>query len=346
MIFRAALYSHLADRLEVHPEQFAAPILEYILKESPQMASDVLGILKSYGVFVPPIKEVRSEERRSMWPDLVCYDQNGREGLLIKIFFSSIPEENTLAACVDRFRTSHATLLIIAPARRMRSLWSLLKRLPSDWGMSAESQSDDLFSITIEENLCLAMVSWEALLEWLVLRGESSEDRQTSEVRRLQHFVCRQDWEADVLFQSGLFVEEVPLLLANLQRLIHDVACLIADLEMDSRFPVRLDSDNSSLFQAMLLGGYQMRLAVHVGMWMEDESNPLWLEVPLFNGGREEEVRRKLLPMAHRYPLHHYSGYGLVPIHLPQEADYCETVYYVVAQLLEIASLLSGSEAT
>ena len=74
------------------------------------------------------------------------------------------------------------------------------------------------------------MVSWEAFLEQLVSRGEYTEDQQTGEIRRLQHFVCRQDWESDVRFPSGLFVEQVPLLLANLQVLLHEVTSLISDL--------------------------------------------------------------------------------------------------------------------
>lgn len=346
MAFNTSPYWHLSDRLGIHPELVAAAMLEYILRGSPQVTQDMLGILRANGVYVSPIKGVTLAEGQSMWPDLMCYDHHGHQSLLVKVLFSTIPEENSFAASLDKFRRSHATLLIISPARRMESLWSFLKRLPTDWGTSGEYQGTDLCSITIEENFCLAMISWEALLKQLISRGEYTEDPQTSEIRRLQHFIRSLDWEADVRFSSALFVEEVPLLLANLQRLLHDVNLLIADLGRDARFPVKLGSAAGSLFQDMVLGGYRGSLAVHVGMWMEDESSPLWFEVPLFDGAKEEEVRRKLLPLAHRYPVSSFHGYGLIPIYLPQEADYCETVYYVVAQLREIASLLKDKEAT
>lgn len=132
MAFKTSPYSHLADRFGFHPELFVAAMLEYILKGSPQMARDMLGILRAKGVYVSPIKGVKLAAGQSMWPDLVCYGHNGHENLLVKVLFNSIPEENSFAACLDRFRHSHATLLIIAPAGRMKSLSSFLKRLPSD----------------------------------------------------------------------------------------------------------------------------------------------------------------------------------------------------------------------
>ncbi len=117
------------------PENVAVESLAHILSESEATRRALSAILSVGGATVGPIARVRTQAtgEEGERPDLVGFDQRGRECVLMEAkFWAGLTANQPLAYLTRLSEKSPSALLFIAPAARIESLWAELCRQVSE----------------------------------------------------------------------------------------------------------------------------------------------------------------------------------------------------------------------
>ena len=178
------LLAHLAWMLSSHHEDIAVEALGFILKS--EAARKVIEeVLKDGGANVGPIAKFQTQvgEGRTR-PDLVGFDRQDDECVLIEAKFWAGLTENQPNAYLERLHPGKA-LLFVAPPSRGESLWSELRRLVGNGSLDSVCEKADFKSVTTDDRKHLMLISWAHLLDRLEGAGDSHSRVGTQQLRGL-----------------------------------------------------------------------------------------------------------------------------------------------------------------
>jgi hypothetical protein len=196
-----SILAHLAPLLTNQVENFATDALAHLLLEYPVISDGFREYLSQSGVkFTDSIKiKTQASWQDGAIPDLVGQDQEGRYIIIVESKFwapltSNQPETYLKRLPFDR----QAILIFIAPASRLRILWSeLLARSNVAQPNKFNAQLKGQFLIApINEKHILALTSWEAFLDFLHHKAsEAGDTYATADIWQLQSLCTRIDEE-------------------------------------------------------------------------------------------------------------------------------------------------------
>ena len=138
---KQTLLNLIARKYTNRREDVAVDALGHILSYSDAARGALTDMLSNAGIGAAPISKVVTQaigidgER----PDLACYDDQDNECLLIEAKFWAQLTDKQPGGYLNRLHgDSPSTLLFVAPAARLGSLWSELQRRLSEQGLELD----------------------------------------------------------------------------------------------------------------------------------------------------------------------------------------------------------------
>ena len=208
------LLAKLAFQFSVQQENVAVEALAHVLTRSSvarAAVADLLALSEAEGLgdLVYRTQAAAVGEGR---PDLVGFDAEGRELLLIEAKFWAGLTANQPVAYLERLPVVRgAGLLFVAPAARLPSLWPALVGLCTAAGLMVrrhgETDGDGVSLAALEDGRWLGITSWRHLLDLLIARlDEAGASSAASDARPLAGLCDRMD-EEEFLYNSKVVDE-------------------------------------------------------------------------------------------------------------------------------------------
>ena len=346
-----SLLAHLAWMLSSRHEDVAVEALGYILKSA--SARRVLEFLvKGGGTNTGEIVSVRTQVggEDGTRPDLVGFDGNSKECLIIEAKFWAGLTGNQPTAYLNRLPSEKA-LLFVVPVSRIETLWTELRNLAGTYGsISIFMNSTEFKSATvIREDFgtkYLMLISWQDLLNHL----ENADDLDMNdEIRQLQGFVNRIDESGFPPLRMEELGPEFPRRLKGLKQLVDDAT---------TRSVENGCADIEGLIKASRDGNYGRYIRIaNSGAWFGIDTDrwargsypdtPLWLYFSQWNESDSvplDRTREALKPMVLMDPPDCFDEGSavLIPITLPTEVEYGMVLEAVVCRMQKVAELINA----
>ena len=227
----SSLLAYLAPRLTGRTEDIAVEALGYILSNSIAARSGLFELLRAGGAEIPEVVAVKTQASKDRTrPDLVGFDDQGRERVLVEAKFWAGLTDNQPKAYLDRLTDNGGAtaLLFVAPKARLETLWAELCRLT---GCEPGPAAEDPRSAAIAGDKSLILSSWPALLTSLSAQAALQGDRVVeADISQLRALCERQDEAAFLPLRPDEFAPAFPRRLLQLNRLIDDATELAVKL--------------------------------------------------------------------------------------------------------------------
>ena len=322
--------------------------LGHVLRSKP--ARDVIAALvEERGAEVGDIVGVRTQVtgEDSARPDLVGFDQDGTECVMMEVKFWAGLTENQPNSYLKRLPKGRA-LLFIAPASRMETLWSELCQRAGHNNPQLAEKMTSLKSVKLDGEKHLMLISWPHLLD----RLEGAWDVGPNyDILQLRGLVTRIDQEGEFLpLRSDELAPEFARRIVSLWRLVDD-----ATERSQKAGYVSIDG---LLATAQQRGyGRYMRIA-DTGAWFgigldwwgrgRYPDTPLWLYFEQWKDAPANslhQTRESLDPLTRMDPPQRIDEPNaiLVPIVLPIGVEYDEVLDAVVHQIRTVSELIKAT---
>jgi len=315
----------LTDRVE----DTAVEALGYILSKSPSSISALNRILRSAVAELDSIDLVRTQVtgETGARPDLVGFDEQGKERVLIEAKFWAGLTENQPNGYLERLpRDGPSVLLFVAPEARRDTLWAELQRRVNV-DISDSSETDGLRSAAvIDSQRYLMLTSWRSLLGQMA--NQTSEEGESSaqiDIRQLQGLTERMDEEAFLPLQSSELAPEFPRRMLGLRRLVDDATDRGVNLKWIRIGGLRVTPQATGYGRWIRLFGAVAWFGVNVESWSQKAETPLWVE-----------FSKLKMP----------DGESNIPVHLPVGVEYDAVLDAVVEALISIGQKINPNFET
>ena len=340
------LLSHLAWRmasLSSHREDIAVEALGYILDSNPARQA-LEGLVAQNCADVGRITRVKTQVVGEGRPDLVGFDHEGRERLLIEAKFWARLTDNQPNADLER---SRSVVMFVAPASRIEPLWAdLILRASVD---RSRCSIDDfqLKSVTTDGKKCLMLISWGHLLDLL----EAADSTCLVEIRQLRGLAEREDDDSGFPpLRSEEMSPDIPRRLRGLRRLLMAVANKLKSTEVANVGGLKsILGDTESIGLYMTIADVEAWVGIHFEAWARGNypDTPLWIMFSRKGKQQSMEMNRAnvaLDRLARSDPAECFDddrrNAVFVPIMLPTGVDYEGLIDSVVRRIHEVAHLM------
>lgn len=344
--------AHVAWMLRGTFEDLATEALAYILNGSDTATGAFEELLREAGVDVSPICEVQTQvvEEDGERPDLACLDGEGKRHVLVEVKFDAMLTENQPVQYLrDLPEDRESVLLVIAPKRRLESLWPEmmnLVRTENEFTVGEERYGDSLISVPVRDGCALMLVSWDFLLQWLESHMKSDGDESTlRSIAELQGVVDYEDLNA--FYAPSVELSDLDAdNREKLRRLVYDaieVGKRDGWADMTGYSSTHHDNGYCRYFKmhdVSMWFGYDIRLWKHLG-------GPLWLGFQDAAQKRIGEIRDRLITLRMSRIEDFYQSVpswsqkkDFIRINLPSSGEFPELLEVLLVQLREIACAL------
>jgi hypothetical protein len=343
-----SLFGEIALRLSAHPENTATEALRYTLSEHVEAWSAVRRFLASSGVELPEslafsTQQVADDEST---PDLVGTDSDGAGVFVLEAKFWAGLTPNQPGSYLRNLPSAKpGVVLVVAPTRRLETLWPKLVRATEAAGFDVSELSDPstgLRCAAVTPDHFLAMCSWRALLGQLTREGQVESDaRLLNDVDQLSGLCERMDSEAflplrpeDLSSATGSRIQQLADLVDSV------VAELVADHEADTK-NLTTGGRQSAYGRYFYLGSTACFLALWPALWAKYGDLPFWLTVTDKDWKDRPHVSKALREglAGSTHLVVDAWGRPAVSIDLPTGVERQEVVYAVIDQVKSIVSL-------
>ena len=235
---RQTLLNLVAQKYTNRREDVAVDALGYILGYSEAARESLVGRLRDASIGVAPISKVITQATGvdGGRPDLACYDDQDNECLLIEAKFWAQLTDNQPGGYLNRLHgDSPSTLLFVAPAARLGSLWSELQRRLADQNLELDEPTrniDWMSAVIKHRNQHLMVISWANLLDGMAQRAEQVGDATTSiDIDQLRGLASREDEDSAFLpLRSEELNQEIPRRMISWKQVVDGVIGEVTEL--------------------------------------------------------------------------------------------------------------------
>ena len=185
------LLAYLVSSFPGRTEDIATEALCHVFRHSDACVEALGDVVQSGVRDIDPIDTVNTQVigHDGTRPDLVCFDETGRERVLIEVKFWAGLTANQPNAYIKRLPEDRpAVVMFLVPEDRVRSLWpQLRKRLRREFGLDEEIDAERRCVRISGSQQHLMVVSWGGLLDAMAARSsDSDEPGPVTQIRQLR----------------------------------------------------------------------------------------------------------------------------------------------------------------
>ena len=346
--------AHVAWMLRGSFEDLAVEALGYILNRSKTATQALEEVLRDGGTEVSPFRFVQTQavEETGATPDLACFDRYGEKHVLIEAKFDARLTKNQPIQYLRHLPCDKpSVLLVVAPERRLKSLWAEMTELlreMDDFTISEEIAAEGLRAASVSDSSSLMLVTWEHLLHRLATRaGEKSETdtlRSIAELQGVVEYEVLNAWQTP----SSDWAELAELDVKHFRELI-DGAIRNASHEGWARTEgFSTGGGATGYVRYFAIGQVSVWLGYDLRMW-ETCGGPLWFgfqESAQRNIGTVRESLRGLSAKRPQNYLHDVPAWSqkrdYIRIEMPGKVELPYALEALLVQLREIADALEN----
>ena len=196
MSYDDTLLAYLVSSFPGNTENIATEALKHILRRSNASVEALNDVVRSGVKGVNPITDVESQvvHADGTIPDLVGFDENRKERVLIEVKFWAQLTNNQPNGYLNRLPDDGpAALVFLAPEDRIQSLWRQLRNcVNGDSVVLEEVDSERKCARLGDTQKHLMIVSWGSLLDGMSARsrgdGESSVETEIRQLRSVAKY--------------------------------------------------------------------------------------------------------------------------------------------------------------
>ena len=336
----STLLAHLTPRLTDRVEDMAVEALGYIFSKSPSSIDALNRVLKSGVTELSPVMRVQTQvsDTNLARPDLVGFDEQGKERVLIEAKFWAGLTDNQPNGYLERLPSDGpSVLLFVAPETRRDTLWAeLRRRVVSD--LVDVSGSDGLWSGRVpDSSRYLVLTSWRSLLGQMANQSSEAGDSSAQiDIRQLQGLTERMDEEAFLPIQAAELAPAFPRRMLGLRTLVDDATQRGVSEGWINNSGLRMTPLPTGYGRYMRLGGSTVWFGISFDLWAGSSDTPLWLDHrPVNNHAVPLGQLRRILGMSH--------GEEYVPIPLSVGVVYQAVLDGVVDELQRLGREIEAS---
>ena len=350
MTTNTSLFAQILPMFTSQTERVATEALRHILEQSESARNALEQMLRGAGVETDSLTrfqtEAIGEERERV--DLVCYDGDGTERVLIEAKFWAGLTDNQPNTYLERLpEDTHSALLFVAPAQRIETLWPVLRRraeehhrltVTSDFPASGETRG-----VSVDNSgHKMMLTSWRVVLSHMESQASMAGDRAAvRDIEQLLGLTERMDNDAFLPIHSNELGQEFPRRMQNFLDLISKAADRIRHNELVSWMGPSTSSWISHGVY-MTLADANIWFGLDWGLWGWWRETPLWVQLRSFNSLEDSEAFERLGGYENAGGrLVDVNGGWFVPIYLPTAKEETAVLETVVDTLLRIGSLLT-----
>lgn len=345
---RTSLLAKLAPMFSGQTENVAVEALGHILAGSQSARDALLKVLRSGGAEVGRIAEVRTQVigEGGARPDLVAFDEDGSEHILIEAKFWAGLTENQPLTYLQRLpeqRTS--ALLFVAPHARRESLWAELRRRikESDHGIpfKTEKSSDGFLSASAGGTRWVILISWMNLLDRMATEVSDAGDSQTeADIKQLRSLAAQEDAAAFMPLKAEELGPDVPRRLMGLRTLVDHATVRLKESGLASTEGLNATSKPTGYIRYIRLVGAAASFGIDYSKWATLRDTPLWLEFREWKDTKPlKEIWEKLDSFRRFDPpeLFKVGNKPVIPIELPLGLEQDAVLDAIVRRLKDVA---------
>ena len=347
------LLAKLAPLFGAQTENLAVAALGHILWGSQAARHALSDLLAAAGATVGEIVQVRIQAtgKEGERPDLAGFDRDGRERVLIEAKFWAGLTGNQPVAYLARLPTNTpSTLLFVAPAARIETLWNELLRTvaesQSGITLAPGSELEGLRSAAAGGRRYLLLTTWQVLLDRMAAHAAAASDSHAEkDIGQLQGLAAQQDDEAFLPLRREELGPEFPRRMLGLRRLVDDATDRAITAGFASVKGLKVTPQAWGYGRYLKLAYTTPWFGIDFYDWAREKDTPLWL---WFSGtDAQGKALRALEPLRQRSPPELFEhGDGLVvPVDLPLRVEFAAVVAAVVARLKEVADLIGAGDS-
>ncbi len=339
------LFAHIVPWLTDNIEDVAVEALGYILSNSEAARTALADAVKDGGVRVGPIDRVETWEigDEGAIPDLVCFDGDDSQNLLIEAKFWAGLTKNQPNQYIKQLQENRqnrpAVLLFVAPRARLELLWpELCDRARKEFKVCTISNSGLVRSASVESDLHhLQLISWGALLERMGKAACGVEDKvATADIRQLRGLTDRMDGGTYLPIRPEELSSKSAYHMLDLAQLIDDATDYGKQNLWISTEGARATPHRRGYGRFVHIGGVGTWFGIHTEGWARHSDTPLWLSFHETNRDHltRTELDKNCFELEGRY---------CIPIDVPKAENYHEVLNAVVNSLRNFAKRFDAS---
>jgi hypothetical protein len=352
-----SLFGHLTNRFSTHPENLATEALCFILNRSLVARQAFRQFVAEVGLALPTNLrwQTQSIGEAGEIPDLVGVDEEHQKRIVVEAkFWAGLTDHQPVSYLKSLPMSQTGVLLFIAPDARLTTLWPILQRRcqEAQIAQSRETLSarlpPQLRVLSINEHHCLALTSWSAVLNYLLVKVETAGETDVAgDIQQLLGLCASQDTEAFRPLQSEELTSDTGRRILQYCALVDDVTKQLALTGKVSTKGLGTSTGAGYYGRYLRIKKFGALLMFSSYFWTHLGDAPLCLR--LYDIVTEEwlidaeKSRKALASLEMESPprLQIVDDAVIVPLHLPLGVERDEVVRDMVAQIQSVISLLS-----
>lgn len=302
----STLFGHIASRLSNKTENLATEALGYVLRGSLVARDALQSLLSQSGLPITGMLTYMNQfsGKDQAQPDIVGLDDQGEQRLVVEAKFWAGLTDHQPITYLGRLPKDGGVLLFVAPAARLDLLWGELLRRCADagkLGIAKELDTQTVRRYTIADGTHLALVSWRALLDYLMGRVEAAGDRKTlGDIEQLQGLCEHMDSTAFLPLTSEEITDTQHYKrVLQFNDLIDELVPALINRGVADTNKLTAVSKKGIYGRYLRFHGYGAYLSCDLSRWTTLALTPFWLTFgQSFEGRCPKEVREALAPLA------------------------------------------------
>ena len=278
------LLAYLVSSFPGNTENIATEALRHVFDHSDASVVALNDIVQSGVQRIQPISKVKSQviQQDGTRPDLVGFDETGKERVLIEVKFWAALTNNQPNNYISRLPDDGpALVMFLAPEERVRSLWPQLRdRLIREFGSLNEVDSERKCVRVEGTQRHLMVASWGGLLDSMAARSrDDGEAGVETEIRQLRSLAKHADTGALKPVRQGEELGADSEARKRLYKRLIDAATERGiEQQWASRKGLRATPRSYGYGRYIRLAGAIVWFGVNVDQFARTADTPLWVD--------------------------------------------------------------------
>lgn len=342
-----------SDKSHSKTENLASEALAFILKNEVALKA-FFEFIERAGLSFDPSLRIRTQvhEDDKGVPDLIGKVGADRTALIIEAkFWAGLTPTQPVSYLKKLPRNHKATLLFLAPKKRLPSLWAELKRLCVEAGyrLSLKEKSTSDFLLTqLNKYHSLALTGWTDLLAYILKALETKHLlEEAGNVKQLIGLCERQDSDAFLPLSSEELSPQIGRRVYQYCELIDKVVRQLDEDKILRRDSLLMIKDIGEYGRYRHIGKHFCTVEFNADYWSRYRETPLWLCLRAIKTKKQwktnqEELRRRLQPLDKENPsrLLEIDDWFFIPLSIPVNVSEGQVIASLVRQIKHVHRLV------